>query len=139
MLKDACVLKNTKDRNYKIACDGQSFMINNSSLKRILTYDVDGCLLAKERFKRCDRLSLTSNKSHVIYLEFKGTSISTACKQLINTVKHFHTKINATNSWCFIICQTRAIPAARSDIRIAQRTLKRDYSTTLKIAKSCAL
>lgn len=79
-----------KDKGSK---SGSEYRAENSNRKTLVCLRVDGCLMADMGEKKCDFLLLVCDRRDeedekiAHFIELKGSDISTAIKQLANSVK----------------------------------------------------
>jgi len=79
-----------KDKGSK---SGSKYRAENSNRKTLVCLRVDGCLMADMDEKKCDFLLLVCDRKDekderiAHFIELKGSDISTAIKQLSNSVK----------------------------------------------------
>lgn len=99
----SCV-KNTSDKIIKIEEGGKPLYFENTEKTTAEVGHVDGCIVgADEDVERCDYYLRTDDKS-LYLIEFKGSDIAKAVRQIKSTIEHLFKAERSTKKIGIIVC-----------------------------------
>ena len=119
-------LKDARSRNSRA-----KLILNNPNELLVKVVEIDGCVITEGI--RCDNLVILPD-NHLIYIEFKGSDISHAVKQIEATIAYIQ-KICASskklNSTSIISCNR--VPSNSTDIQRQKALFRKNYQSELRI------
>ena len=123
-----------EESNDKLICISENkmrFVVNNPSEERVRKILVDGCLIVGDKI-RCDYLfELYDPKSHVIYVELKGSGINKAFCQLSSTIGCCEAEHKDFKKYCYIVASR--FPRHGPKVQVLKKKFYRKHKVLLNI------
>jgi hypothetical protein len=123
-------------KNCTVSEKGKTFRLINNSGSKFSVYKVDGCLIKENNEQKCDHLIVIHKDQHGIayFIELKGTGLSDAINQLMNSITLLYKSINEHKIYARIVGK-RVTPNIKSRRSKLDELLKK-FGGDLKIASA---
>ena len=102
----------------------------NPNQDEILIIKVDGCVISDNETLRCDYALIPSDAVE-IYVEWKGSDIAQAVKQIESTIKLLSENPQKIKKLCFVV-STR-VPKQATSIQQLQSQFKKKFNASFRI------
>jgi hypothetical protein len=130
VFKPECVIINDRRKELVLKEKRSELRLKNEAGKNIRVIQIDGCEITENKVIRCDYIILCGDSC--IYLELKGSKISHAFDQLVNTIQ---LRDVANRKKTAVVVSFRC-PLATAEINKAQQRFRKLYNANLLVKGS---